>query len=96
MKLDMTRDEIWDKVIRILKILDQEAHNEAIAPLITSPLVILAEQLRTNVVNGTITREDKSHMWSLVDGLGCFSIKRGTIMYLPEYQDLTALMRKVL
>lgn len=92
---EMTRDEIWSKVIQNLKTLNQEAHDEEYAPLITSLLVLQAEELRTNVANGTITQEDKYHMWSLVDELGCFSIKGYTIMYLPEYQELTVLMRKV-
>ena len=95
MKLNMTKDELWSKIIQNLKILDQEAHDEEFVPLITSPLVLLAEELRTNVANGTITQEDKYHMWSLVDEIGCFSIKGHTIMYLPEYQELTVLMRKV-
>lgn len=87
--------EIWDKIIRNLKFLDQEAHDEEFVPLITSRLVIVAEELRTNVTNGTITQEDRSHMWSLVDEVGCFSIKGETIRYLPVYQELTALLRKV-
>ena len=92
---EMTRKEIWDKVIQNLKTLDQEAHDEEFVPLLTSLLVILAEELRTNVVNGTITQEDKSHMWGLVDEIGCFSIKGETIKYLPGYKDLIALLRKV-
>lgn len=92
---EMTRDELWSKVIQNLKTLDREAHDEEFVPLISSLIVLQAEELRTNVVNGTITQEDKSHMWSLVDELGCFSIKGYTIMYLPEYQELTVLMRKV-
>ena len=95
MKLNMTREETWDKVIQNLKFMDQEAHDEPFVPLITSLLVTIAEELRTNVVNGTITQEDKSQMWSLVDEVGCFSIKGWTIKYLPEYQELTTLLRKV-
>lgn len=92
---EMTRDELWSKVIKNLKTLDQEAHDEEFVPIITGLLVMTSEELRTSVANGTITQEDKSHMWSLVDELGCFSIKGYTIMYLPEYQELTALLRKV-
>lgn len=92
---EMTKDELWNKVIQNLKTLDQEAQNEEFVPLITSLLVVEAEELRTNVTNGTITQEDKSNTWSLVDDLGCYSINGETIMYLPVYQDLTALMRKV-
>ena len=92
---EAAKDELWNKVIRNLKFIDQEAHDEEVVPLITSLLVIIAEELRTNVANGTITQKDKSHMWSLVDEIGCFSIKGQTIKYLPEYQELTALMRKV-
>ena len=92
---EMTREETWGKVIRDLKTLDQEAHDEEFTPLITAMLVMTACELRTSVANGTIAQEDKSHMWSLVDELGCYSIKGGTIKYLPEYQDLTELMRKV-
>lgn len=92
---EMTKDELWSKVIRNLKFLDQEAHDEEAVPLITSLLVTVAEELRTNVANGTITQEDKSHMWSLVDEVGCYSIKGETIMYLPVYQELTTLLRKV-
>lgn len=92
---EMTRDELWSKVIQNLKIFDQEAHDEEFVPLITSLLVIEAEELRTNVTNGTIAQEDKSHIWSLVDELGCFSIKGEAIMYLPGYQELTTLLRKV-
>ena len=91
----MTKDELWSKIIQNLKTLDQEAHDEEFVPLITSLLVSLAEELRTNVANGTITQEDKCHMWSLVDEIGCFSIKGYTIAYLPEYRELTVLMRKV-
>lgn len=92
---EAAKDELWSKIIKDLKTLDQEAHDEEFVPLITSLLVTIAEELRTNVANGTITQEDKSHMWSLVDDLGCYSVKGETIMYLPVYQELTALMRKV-
>lgn len=92
---EMTKDEIWSKIIQNLKILDQEAHDEEVVPLITSLMVVLAEELRTNVANGTITQEDRSHMWSLVDEVGCFSIKGETIKYLPGYRELTTLLRKV-
>ena len=95
MKLNMTREETWDKVIQNLKFMDQEAHDEPFVPLITSLLVIIAEELRTNVANGTIKQEDKYQMWSLVDDLGYYSIKGQTIKYLPEYQELTTLMKKV-
>lgn len=93
--IKMTREEIWDKIIQDLKTLDQEAHNEEFVPFITSALVMTALQLRMDVIHGTIKKEDKSYMWVLVDDLGCYSIKGETIKYLPEYQDLTELMRKV-
>ena len=80
---EMTREEIWDKVIQNLKTLD------------AGLIVTMAEKLRTDVIHGTIKQEDKSSMWSLVDDLGYYSIKGQTIKYLPEYQELTALMRKV-
>ena len=83
MKLNMTREEMWDKVIQNLKTLD------------AGLIVTMAEKLRTNVANGTIKQEDKYQMWSLVDDLGYYSIKGQTIKYLPEYQELTTLMKKV-
>ena len=92
---EMTREETWDKVIQDLKILDREAHNEEFVPLVTGLLVMTAEELRTDVIHSSVKQDDKYHMWSLVDDLGCYSIKGETIMYLPEYQDLTELMRKV-
>ena len=92
---EMTREETWDKVIKDLKTLDQEAHDEEFVPFITGALVMTALRLRTDVIHGTIKQEDKSYMWILVDDLGCYSIKGETIMYLPEYKDLTALLRKV-
>ena len=95
MKLDMTREEIWDKVIKDLKTLDREAHNEEFVPLITALLVTEACELHTDVIHSTVKQEDKSHMWNLVDDLGCYSIKGKTIMYLPVYQELTTLIRKV-
>ena len=81
--MNMTREEIWDKVIQNLKTLD------------AGLIVTMAEKLRTDVIHGTIKQEDKSQMWSLVDDLGYYSIKGQTIKYLPEYQELTTLMRKV-
>ena len=83
MKLNTTREEMWDKVIQNLKTLD------------AGLIVTMAEKLRTDVINGTIKQEDKSSMWSLVDDLGYYSIKGQTIKYLPEYQELTTLMEKV-
>lgn len=81
--INMTREEIWDKVIQNLKTLD------------AGLIVTMAEKLRTDVIHGTIKQEDKSQMWSLVDDLGYYSIKGQTIKYLPEYQELTTLMEKV-
>ena len=80
---EMTREEIWDKVIQNLKTLD------------AGLIVTIAEKLRTDVIHGTIKQEDKYQMWSLVDDLGYYSIKGQTIKYLPEYQELTTLMEKV-
>ena len=93
--IKMTKDELWSKVIKDLKTLDQKVHDEEFVPLITAMLVMTACELRTDIIHGTIKQEDKFHMWSLVDDLGCYSIKGETIMYLPVYQELTALMRKV-
>ena len=92
---EMTRDELWSKIIKNLKILDQEAHDEEFVPFITSALVMTALQLRTDVIHSAVKQEDKSHMWSLVYELGYVSIKGETIMYLPVYQELTTLLRKV-
>ena len=92
---EMTREETWDKVIQDLKTLDQEARDEEFLPLIISLLVMTAEELHTDVIHSSVKQDDKYHMWSLVDDLGCYSIKGETIMYLPVYQELTELMRKV-
>ena len=93
---EMTREEAWNKVIKDLKTLDQEAHDEEFVPLVTGLLVMTTYDLRSDVANGTITYEDKFHMRSLIYDLGCYSINGETIMYLPVYQELTALLRKVL
>ena len=92
---EAAKDELWSKIIKDLKTLNQEAHDEEFVPFITGALVMTALRLRTDVIHGTIKQEDKSYMWILVDDLGCYSIKGETIMYLPEYKDLTALLRKV-
>ena len=94
--INMTRKEIWDKVIKDLKTLDQEAHDEEYVPLITANLVMTAEQLSTDITHGTVKQDEGYHMWSLVDDLGYYSIKGQTIKYLPEYQELITLMKKVL
>lgn len=91
----MTKDELWSKVIQNLKTLDQEAQNEEFVPLITSLLVMEAYDLRVDAIHSTVKQEDKSHMWGLVYDLGCYSINGETIMYLPVYQELTTLLRKV-
>lgn len=91
----MTREEIWLKIIQNLKILDQEAHDENYVPYVTDTLVMTALRLYTDDTNGTITQEDKSHMRSLVNDLGCYSIKGKTIRYLPEYQEIKKLIKKV-
>ena len=80
---EVTKDELWDKVIQNLKTLD------------AGLIVTMAEELRTDVIHGTIKQEDKSDMWTLVDDLGYYTIKGQTIKYLPEYQELTTLMKKV-
>ena len=92
---EMTKDELWSKVIQNLKFLDHEAHDEEFVPFITNALVMTAEELRTDVIHSSVKQDDKYHMWSLVDDLGCYSIKGETIMYLPAYQELTILLRKV-
>lgn len=91
----MTKDELWSKVIQNLKTLDQEAQNEEFVPFITSILVMTACDLRTDAIHSAVKQEDKSDMWNLVDELGCYSINGKTIMYLPVYQELTTLLRKV-
>lgn len=97
MKLNMTRDEIWNKVIQNLKILDQETHEhyEEFVPIITRLLVMTAERLNTDVKHNSVKQEDKSHMWSLIDKLGNYSIKGETIRYLPEYKEIKELVKKV-
>ena len=92
---EMTKNKLWSKIIKDLKTLGREGHNEEHVPFITTALVMTALQFRTDVIHGTIKQEDKSYMWSLVDDLGYYSIKGQAIKYLPEYQELTTLMEKV-
>lgn len=94
--LNMTREEIWDKIIQDLKTLDQEAKDEDYVPYMTDALVLTASQLYLDDTNGHIRKQDKADMWSLIDKLGNYSIKSETIRYLPEYQEIKKLVKKVL
>ena len=91
----MPREEIWNKIIQNLKTLDQEAKDEDYVPYITDALVLIASQLYTDDINGTIKQQDKVDMLSLIDKLGNYSIKGETIRYLPEYQEIKKLVKKV-
>ena len=91
----MTRDEIWIKIIQDSKTLDQEAKDEDYVPYITDALVLIASQLYTDDINGTIKQQDKADMLSLINKLGNYSIKGETIRYLPEYKEMKELVKKV-
>lgn len=92
---EMTRDELWSKVIQNLKILDKKARNEDYVPIMTDALVMTANQLYTDDTNGVLKQQDKADLWSLIDKLGNYSIKGQTIRYLPEYQELKELIKEV-
>lgn len=92
---EMTRDELWSKVIQNLKILDKKARNEDYVPYMTDALVMTANQLYTDDTNGVLKQQDKADLWSLIDKLGNYSVKGQTIRYLPEYQELKELIKKV-
>ena len=91
----MTKDEIWIKIIQDSKTLDQKAKNEDYVPYMTDALVLTASQLYIDDTNGQIRNQDKADMWSLIDKLGNYSIKGETIRYLPEYQEIKKLVKKV-
>lgn len=92
---EMTRDELWSKVIQNLKILNMKAKNEDYVPYMTDALVMTANQLYTDDTNGVLKQQDKADLWSLIDKLGNYSVKGQTIRYLPEYQELKELIKKV-
>lgn len=92
---EMTREEIWIKIIQDSKTLDQEAKDEDYVPYMTDALVLTASQLYLDDTNGYIRKQDKADMWSLIDKLGNYSIKGETIRYLPEYQEIKKLVKKV-
>ena len=91
----MTKDEIWIKIIQDSKALDQKAKDEDYVPYMTDALVLTASQLYLDDTNGHIRKQDKADMWSLIDKLGNYSIKGETIRYLPEYQEIKKLVKKV-
>lgn len=91
----MIRKEIWLKIIQNSKTLDQEAKDEDYVPYMTDALVLTASQLYTDDTNGCIKQQDKEDMWSLIDKLGNYSIKGETIRYLPEYQEIKNLVKKI-
>ena len=91
----MTKDEIWIKIIQDSKALDQKAKDEDYVPYMTDALVLTASQLYIDDTNGQIRNQDKADMWSLIDKLGSYSIKGETIKYLPEYQEIKELVKKV-
>ena len=91
----MTKDEIWIKIIQYSKALDQKAKDEDYVPYMTDALVLTASQLYIDDTNGQIRNQDKADMWSLIDKLGNYSIKGETIRYLPEYQEIKKLVKKV-
>ena len=91
----MNKDEIWIKIIQDSKALDQGAKDEDYVPYMTDALVLTASQLYMDDTKGSIRKEDKADMWSLIDKLGNYSIKGETIRYLPEYQEIKKLVKKV-
>ena len=91
----MTKDEIWIKIIQDSKALDQKAKDEDYVPYMTDALVLTGSQLYIDDTNGQIRNQDKADMWSLIDKLGNYSIKGETIRYLPEYQEIKKLVKKV-
>lgn len=91
----MDRDKVWLNIIQDAKLLDEQAENEEYVPIMTDALVMTANQLYTDDANGVLKKQDKADMWSLVDKLGNYSVKGQTIRYLPEYQELKELIKKV-
>lgn len=91
----MTRKEIWSDILVDSVILNMKAKNEDYVPYMTDALVMTANQLYTDDVNGVLKQQDKADMWSLVDKLGNYSLKGHTIKYLPEYQELKELIKEV-
>lgn len=92
---EMTREEMWLKIIQDSKTLDREAKDEDYVPYMTDALVLTASQLYIDDTNGHIRKQDKADMRSLIDTLGNYSIKSETIRYLPEYQEIKKLVKKV-
>lgn len=91
----MNRDKVWLNIIQDAKLLDEQAENEEYVPIMTDALVMTANQLYTDDANGVLKQQDKADLWSLIDKLGNYSIKGQTIRYLPEYQELKELIKKV-
>ena len=94
-EIKMTREEIWLKIIQDLKTLYREAKDGYYAPYMINALVLTASLLYIDDTNGHIRKQDKADMWSLIDKLGNYSIKGETIRYLPEYQEIKKLVKKV-
>lgn len=91
----MDRDKVWLNIIQDAKLLDEQAENEEYVPIMTDALVMTANQLYTDDTNGVLKQQDKADLWSLIDKLGNYSVKGQTIRYLPEYQELKELIKKV-
>lgn len=91
----MTREEMWLKIIQDLETLYWEAEDEYYTPYMINALVLTANQLHIDDTNGHIRKQDKADMRSLIDTLGNYSIKGETIRYLPEYQEIKKLVKKV-
>lgn len=91
----MTRKEIWSDILVDSVILNMKAKNEDYVPYMTDALVMTANQLYTDDTNGVLKQQDKADLWSLIDKLGNYSVKGQTIRYLPEYQELKELIKKV-
>lgn len=91
----MTRKEIWSDILVDSVILNMKAKNEDYVPYMTDALVMTANQLYTDDTNGVLKQQDKADLWSLIDKLGNYSVKGQTIRYLPEYQELKELIKKI-
>lgn len=91
----MDRDKVWLNIIQDAKLLDERAKNEEYVPIMTDALVMTANQLYTDDINGVLKQQDKADLWSLIDKLGNYSVKGQTIRYLPEYHELKELIKEV-
>lgn len=92
---EMTREEIWDKIIQDAKLLDQQAENEEYVPIMTDALVLSLNQMYTDAANGKLKQRDKVDVWSLMSKLGNYSIGDMTIKYLPEYQEIKDILKEI-